>query len=146
MGSFVWDDQEHYQDDLSTQSTLSEKEMQLSNFLSGSLFVILHVLKLLRENREQFWNRFLCMLSPTRQAKWNALQRFIFLHSSRKETQLSMVRFYLYHDITKRIRDSVFYWKHIIFSLWLPTYWPMDLGFGQIVCYWVIKDHLYGKG
>ena len=73
-----------------------KKEMQLSNVLKGSIFVILLVLKLLsiaREPRTIFKWGFLHIVTKSK-GKMKYTTKFIYLHSFQKEKQLSMVRFF----------------------------------------------------
>ncbi len=68
-----------------------KKEMQLSNFLKGWIFVVLQVLKLL--SIAIFEQVFLHIVTKSI-GKMKYTTKFIYLHSSQKETQLSMLRFF----------------------------------------------------
>ena len=73
-----------------------KKEMQLSNFLKGWISVTLHVLKLqsiAKEPRTIFERGFLHIVTKSID-KLKCTTKFIYLHSSAKETQLSTVRFF----------------------------------------------------
>ncbi len=73
-----------------------KKEMQLSNFMQGRIFVTLHVLKHLSIAREPWTilkQGFLHIVSKTI-GKLKCTTKFTYLHSSQKETQLSTVRFF----------------------------------------------------
>ena len=71
--------------------------MQLFNFRKGWIFVILHVLKLLGIGRQPWtileWGLLHIVTKSIDKMKYTT--RFIYLHSSPKETQLSTVRFFL---------------------------------------------------
>ena len=72
-----------------------KKEMQLSNFLNGRIFVTLHLLKLLSTAREPWrileWG-FLHIVTQSI-GKMIYTTMCIYLHSSPKERQFSTVRF-----------------------------------------------------
>ena len=73
-----------------------KKEMQLSNFLKGRLFVTLQLLKLPSIAREPWTilERDFLQIVTKSIGKMKYTTKFIYLHSSEKETQLSTVRFF----------------------------------------------------
>ncbi len=75
-----------------------------------SLFYLYSNFWVLRENREQCWNRVFLHVVTNSTGKMKCTSKLIYLHSSQKETQLPTVRFF---------RNWVYY---AALSLWLWTW------------------------
>ncbi len=96
-----------------------KKEKQLSNVLKGWIFVILLVLKLLSIVREPWtileWGFLHIVTKSMDKMKYTA--KFIYLHSSQKEMQLSTVRFFwdwVYKGQRSRVNLYNWAWKNRI--------------------------------